>query len=61
MDKTEIDFLEKELDRINQAISSIAYGGSKDIIEAHIKLWELRGIIKSQIERPKNRPKAYVS
>ncbi|MDD3818362.1 MAG: hypothetical protein RBT05_00600 [Bacteroidales bacterium] len=49
MDKSEIDFLENELARINQAISNVAYGGNKDIVEAQIKLWELRDFIKNHL------------
>lgn len=60
MDKVEIDFLKEELDRINQAIKDTTYGGNKDIIEAQIKLWELRDLIKTRIRAAEGRNKLTV-
>jgi hypothetical protein len=49
MDNEELVFLREELNKINQQIKNITYGGSKDIVEAQIKLWELRDLIKVRI------------
>ena len=60
MDKMEIDFLKKELDKVNQAIKGTTYGGPKDIVEAQIKLWELRDLIKTRIRAAEGRNKLTV-
>ena len=57
----EIDFLKKELDKVNQAIKGTAYGGSKDMVEAQIKLWELRDLIKTRIRAAGGRNKLTIS
>lgn len=46
----EPNFLKGELKKIDGQIKVTQYGGSKDIVEAHIKLWELREIIKGKID-----------
>jgi len=50
MDNEELNFLKEELNKINGNIKNIVYGGNKDVVEAQIKLWELRDIIKGKIE-----------
>jgi len=50
MDNEELNFLKEELNRINGQIKKTVYGGSKDAVEAQIKLWELRDIIKGKID-----------
>lgn len=61
MDKVEIDFLKEELDKVNKAIKATTYIDSKDIIEAQIKLWELRDLIKTRIRAAEGRNKLTIS
>jgi len=44
-------FLKEELKKIDKQIKAITYGGTKDSIEADIKLWELREMIIKEILR----------
>jgi len=46
MHEEELNFLKEELKKIDNQIKVIIYGGNKDIVEAHTKLWELREKIK---------------
>jgi len=46
----ELDFLRGELKKIEKEIKDTQYGGNKDSVEADIKLWELREIIKGKID-----------
>ncbi len=50
MHEGELNFLKEELKKIDNQIKNIIYGGNKDSVEAQIKLWELRYIIKGKIE-----------
>ncbi|GAI21246.1 unnamed protein product [marine sediment metagenome] len=47
----EFNFLKEELKKIDKQIKAITYGGTKDSVEADIKLWELRGMIIKEILR----------
>lgn len=46
----ELNFLREELKKIDKQIKVIVYGGNKDIVEAHTKLWELREKIEGKIK-----------
>jgi len=50
MDNEELNFLNEELKRINAGIKTFQYGGNKEIVEAQVKLWDLREIIKGKID-----------
>lgn len=47
----EFNFLKEELKKIDKQIKAITYGGTKDSVEADIKLWELREMIIKEILR----------
>jgi len=46
MQEEELNFLKEELKRINAGIKTFQYGGNVSIVEAQIKLWELREKVK---------------
>lgn len=45
----ELNFLKEELKRINAGIKTFQYGGNKEIVEAQVKLWELKEKIEGKI------------
>jgi hypothetical protein len=47
----ELNFLKEELKRIDIEIKRIQYGGSVQIVEAQIKLWELREKIMKELSK----------
>jgi hypothetical protein len=46
----ELNFLKGELEKINNQIKVTVYGGNKEIVEAQIKLWELKEKIEGKIK-----------
>ncbi len=60
MHKEEISFLKEELKKINNKIKEVEYGGRKDVVEAHIKLWELREKIKEIYGRESRNNEMYL-
>jgi len=51
MHEEEFNFLKEELKRIDVEIKRIQYGGSLQIVEAQIKLWELREKVMKEISK----------
>ena len=51
MHEEELNFLKEELKRIDIEIKRIQYGGSVQIVEAQIKLWELREKIMKELSK----------
>ena len=45
----ELNFLKEELKKINAGIKTFQYGGNKEIVEAQVKLWELKEKIEGKI------------
>ena len=58
MDNEELNFLNEELKRINAGIKTFQYGGNKEIVEAQVKLWELKEKIEGKINDLTKPPQA---
>jgi glutathionyl-hydroquinone reductase len=51
MHEEELNFLKEELKRIDVEIKRMQYGGSVQLVEAQIKLWELREKVMKEISK----------